>query len=483
MPKLLTLSRAARLVGVSRGVLQRKISEGELATFEGMVEPKDLLRVFPDSHLEDDKELIRVREIMAKAFGRRVRERVLPDTDVLATRLGALSLELADTKSRLARYQDLIKQIQNKLASANESRSWLQELLEDKELASDFPESIVAKDHFLRVMSAHAHIRPSGKDFLVDGDDTLLEAALRAGLSLNYGCSNGNCGLCLAKLISGEIKKVQHHDYVFSEAEKGLGMMLLCSNTAVSDVVFEAHEANSVSDIPRQRIATRIKRMQTQPDDTLILSLQTPRAQRLRFLAGQSIRLSHDQSHWVTLPIASCPCDDRNLQFHLPPSGDKDIASLLSRLKPKDTLYIDGPEGEFLLDEESHRPIIFVALEHGFAPLKSLIEHAMAIQAAEHMMMYWYSVRAHGRYLENQCRAWSDALDELEYEPIDGSIEQLAQAIIERDNLADCDFYIAGPGSLVDKLNTRLDQTSHPPQQRHFSRLGAQSSTLTLENQ
>ncbi|MCK7580126.1 MAG: 2Fe-2S iron-sulfur cluster-binding protein [Chromatiales bacterium] len=46
----------------------------------------------------------------------------------------------------------------------------------------------------MRVMVAHVHLLPSRHEFFVEGSDTLLEAALRAGLALNYGCSNGNCG-------------------------------------------------------------------------------------------------------------------------------------------------------------------------------------------------------------------------------------------------------------------------------------------------
>jgi hypothetical protein len=54
MSQLLTLSAAARLIGVRRGALQSKIRSGELATFEGMVSAEDLQRVFPQAKLEDD---------------------------------------------------------------------------------------------------------------------------------------------------------------------------------------------------------------------------------------------------------------------------------------------------------------------------------------------------------------------------------------------------------------------------------------------
>jgi CDP-4-dehydro-6-deoxyglucose reductase len=79
---------------------------------------------------------------------------------------------------------------------------------------------VVALDAMLRVMSAHVTVKPSGREFFVEGSESLLKAALRAGLAPNYGCGNGNCGLCKARVVSGETRTVSPSDYLFSEAEK-----------------------------------------------------------------------------------------------------------------------------------------------------------------------------------------------------------------------------------------------------------------------
>ena len=88
---------------------------------------------------------------------------------------------------------------------------------------------------------------------------TWLRTALGAGLAVNYGCSNGNCGLCKAKIVAGQVKKTRHHDYVLSESERAQGYVLLCSNTAVTDVEVEAAVAGGVQDIPYQEIAAKVK--------------------------------------------------------------------------------------------------------------------------------------------------------------------------------------------------------------------------------
>ena len=91
MPQLLTLSRAAQLIGVTRGELQRKMRDGELAAYDGMVASDELLRVYPDLRLEVAGAFERVTQIKEQAFGKRVRERLMPSQEVLAQRLYAQS--------------------------------------------------------------------------------------------------------------------------------------------------------------------------------------------------------------------------------------------------------------------------------------------------------------------------------------------------------------------------------------------------------
>src|SRR3989344_6053132 len=103
--QLLSLSRAARLVGVSRGALQKKIKNGELPTFEGMVKPEDLVRAYPDTQLEDNTALERFSHIKDEAFNLRIRELLLPGPEVRVERLAGLGRELAQTKALVERYK------------------------------------------------------------------------------------------------------------------------------------------------------------------------------------------------------------------------------------------------------------------------------------------------------------------------------------------------------------------------------------------
>jgi CDP-4-dehydro-6-deoxyglucose reductase len=458
MPRYLTLSRAARLVGVRRGALQAKIRSGELSAFEGMVSEQDLLRAYPQARLEDDSALERLEAIKEAAFARRIRERVLPSAEALMARLSALGRERAEAQAQLEHYRAVLEALQARLrgtAGAEGLLGWLQERLAG---APPGARPLLAHESLLRIMSAHVQVQPSGHEFFVDGNDSLLEAALRAGLSLDYGCSIGNCGKCKARVVSGQVQRTRHSDYAPTAAEKAAGVVLMCCHTALTDLVIEAREAHGAADMPLQTLEARVKSVSPLGEDMRLLHLQTPRTQRLRFLAGQSVRLSLGEAA-ASLPVASCPCDERNLQFHVRRQpGDAFAQRVFAGLKDVEAMRVEGPRGGFVLDESSARPLVFVAFDTGFAPVKSLIEHAMALDTAETLHLVWVATAGGGHYLDNLCRAWSDALDNFRYDAPDtapGAPEEaIAQAALRpvlqaHPRLEEVDAYVAGPAALA----------------------------------
>lgn len=474
MAQLLSVFRAARLVGVSRGTLQRKIHDEGVSTFEGKIPIDDLLRIYPQTTLEHDSEYDRVQYIKKHAFAKRVRERLLPDADVLAERVAELGRELASTRAHLAQYQTILDQIIMRLREAGEAPTkkevhgllhWIKGTLAEPPMPSDPRKDLFANDTVLRIMAAHIKIQPSNHEFWLEGNDSILEAGVHSGLALNYGCTSGNCGLCKARVIRGEVKKTQHHDYVLSDAEKSMNYVLMCSCTAVTDVVLEALEASDEDDIPTQEIATKVKVINQPTDNMIVLHLQTPRIQRLRFLAGQSATLSIGNKVSENFPIASCPCDDRNLLFHIPYDAEKPfVQEIINNTRKGDEIMLVGPHGHFLFNEDSRRPQLYLAYGAGFAPIKSLVEHAMALDIPATIDLFWSVDRKEDLYMNNLCRSWADALEDFNYHPVinDDAVDAM---LTQHSKLDDIDVYIAGPKNAVEKAGERLLDAGLPNEQ------------------
>ncbi len=359
MTQWLTLSRAARLIGVPRGALQRHVREGRLPSNDGLVSTEGLARLYPAWSAEDSGAFERVSRLKEEAFGRRVQERVLPPQDVLAQRLFEQSRELADARRHLARYHALVVALQERLdalaagaasPAIDALRASLGRGLADV-LATESADALTVMNDVLKVMSAQVTVRPSGRVYFVEGRDSLLQAGLKAGLKLAYGCGNGTCGLCKARVIEGQVVRTMPFDYPLSEAERMQGHTLLCAHSAASgEIVIETLEARGPDEIPEQEIAVRVRAVQPLAGDTLLLHLQTPRTSRLRFLAGQSVTLyagaGGGDAH-ATYPIASCPCDDRNLHFHVGRDAGDALAEMLhtGAIRPGRHAAIVGADG------------------------------------------------------------------------------------------------------------------------------------------
>jgi len=471
----LSLVRAARLVGVSRAALQKKIQSGELESYDGMIDSASLLRCYPAAELEDSAELMRVTQIKERAFGKRVFERALPDAEVLAARVTELGRAAERSQAQLGQLNTLLahlyarldelerQQGEGALTDWNALRTWIRSEA-DAAMEPGFSNPLAVRDRLLSVMSAHVIVLPGKQEFLVEGQDTLLEAAIRAGIPLDYGCSGGNCGLCKARLVSGQVKKTRHHDYVIREAERERGYILLCSNTAVSDSVIEAAAAHGAQDIPLQQVNARVKALTPLTGGFMLLQLETPRSQRLRFLAGQGVNLEVSNAYSADLPIASCPCDERNLMFHvrqLPGNHFSDY--VFHQLRRNDIVRIEGPHGEFILHQGIPRKLYFFAFDDGFAPIKSLIEHALSLDAGN-IQLHWFGSNPAAIYQPNVPHAWADALDNFGYdahlagfdlrtlnakrrETLNGWLQDILH---DEPELMEGDLYIAGPEEAVE---------------------------------
>ncbi len=119
---------------------------------------------------------------------------------------------------------------------------------------------------------------------------------------------------------------------------------------------------------------------------------------------------------------------------------------------------------------DSPRPLVFVACDTGFAPIKSLIEHALSLDVAPSLSLFWLATRSDGHFQANQCRAWSEALDPFEYAlftdtDATAGAQQVVAAIRADLFDIDCDFYVAGPDAFVTALGAALLEAGVPAAQ------------------
>jgi CDP-4-dehydro-6-deoxyglucose reductase len=454
------------------------VAEGTIASAEGTIAAEELQRAFPLADLGGSGAVEWVNRIKEESFGRRVRERMLASQEVLAQRLFAQGLELAELRRTVQRYHALVEELARRLQddfNGHPAQAGALAALADglgRALAGEAGDAVAAMDEALHVMTPRVEVRPSGREFYVEGHDSILQSGLKAGLRLSYGCGNGTCGLCRARVVDGEVQRIRPHDFTLSEAERAQGHVLMCAYSAVTDLKIETLEATGPEDIPRQEIVTTVRAVTPLGENTRLLHLQTPRSNRLRFLAGQTASLgaaTADGDVHGAYPIASCPCDDRNLHFHVGRDDRDGFAELVfsGALRPGDRVMLVGPEGRFVLGAGSGRPLVFVACDLGFAPVKSLVEYALSADASPSYTVAWLATGADGHYLANQCRAWAEALDGFAWVPVTGAdaaegARQLVSSLRPATDLAGAEVYVAGPEPFVTAAQRELRAAGTP---------------------
>jgi len=239
-------------------------------------------------------------------------------------------------------------------------------------------------------MSHQITIRPSGHVFTVRAGENVLEAALRQGFPLPYGCRNGACGSCKGRVLGGRVDYGAHQESALGAEEKQNGYALFCCARPETDLVIECREINAVKDIPVRTMPCRVQSMERAAPDVMVIRLKLPASERLQFLAGQYIDILLKDGKHRSFSLANAPHDDATLELHLRNyPGGTFTEHVFSAMKEKDILRFEGPLGTFFLREDSDKPIIFIASGTGFAPVKGILEHAFHKGLRRPMHLYW----------------------------------------------------------------------------------------------
>ncbi len=268
-------------------------------------------------------------------------------------------------------------------------------------------------------MTFQVSVNPSGRQFSWEADETILAAAIRAGVGLPYGCKNGACGSCKGKLISGSVALGTHQERALSAAEQTIGQTLFCCAVPQTDVVIEAREVLGVGEFPIKKVPVRVAALERAADDVMILSLQLPATERMQYKAGQYVEFLLKDNKRRAYSIATPPHSDALLTLHIRHMpGGVFTDHVFGTMKERDILRFEGPLGTFFLREDSDKPIVLLASGTGFAPIKAIIEQWAHAKSTRPVTLYWGGRRPKDLYMHTQCEQWAKSLPNFRYVPV-----------------------------------------------------------------
>ncbi len=334
-------------------------------------------------------------------------------------------------------------------------------------------------------MTFQVTIAPSQHQFTVTAEQTVLDAALAAGILLPYSCRSGACSTCKAKIVSGSIQPVPSADVVLTPEEREAGYTLLCQARATSDLVVESREIRLASDIQVRKLPSRVTSITRPAADVAVLQLQLPATETFKFYAGQYVELILKDGKRRSYSMANPPHDAAALELHIRhlPGGlftDHVFGAGATQMKEREILRIEGPLGSFFLREDSDLPIVMLASGTGFAPIKAIIEHMVHQGIKRPTTLYWGGRRPADLYMHELAQNWAATIPNFSYVPVvsdalpedawTGRTGFVHKAVMEDfPSLAGHQVYACGAPIVVDSARREFVAHCHLPDDAFFA--------------
>jgi CDP-4-dehydro-6-deoxyglucose reductase len=323
---------------------------------------------------------------------------------------------------------------------------------------------------------------PAQQVIFVEEGETILDAALRAGLNLPHSCKGGHCSSCRARIREGSIVYPRGRPLGLMAEEEREGHALLCQAHATgADLAIEVREIRPPRpEVLVKSLPCRIERMHKLAPEVMAVFLRLPSNEDFYFFAGQYLDIMLPQNRRRSFSIASCPGRDELIELHIRRVASGEFTQqLFDGMKEKTLLRVEGPLGQFWFRRESPRPALLIGGGTGYAPLRSMLRDLLEVGDRRPLHLYWGAQTRQDLYEDEQVRALGAQYPNLRYTPVLSDPQPRdnwtgrrglvhAAALKDHPQLEQVDVYASGPPAMVEAVRHEFTVRGLPQQQLFF---------------
>ena len=322
-------------------------------------------------------------------------------------------------------------------------------------------------------MSYELTIEPLGQTIAVEDGQSILDAALRAGIYLPHACCHGLCATCKVQVVDGEVDHGEASTFALMDFEREEGKTLACCARLECDTVIEAEidEDPDAQNLPVEDYSGTVVRLEALTPTVRGIWLKLDRP--IRFQAGQYINLEvaalGGQSRAFSLANPPGEADVVELNVRIVPGGQV-TTWLHESLKVGDELKLSGPYGRFFVKKSANVPLIFMAGGSGLSSPKSMIVELLS-EGCELPMTLVYGQRSRAElYYDDEFRelaakhanftyvpALSSEPDGSDWSGARGFVHEAAKAHFAND-FRGHKAYLCGPPAMIEACISTLMQ-------------------------
>ncbi|HZY20346.1 MAG TPA: FAD-binding oxidoreductase [Ramlibacter sp.] len=314
----------------------------------------------------------------------------------------------------------------------------------------------------------------SGAAFDVVPGQSILDAALQAGIVLEHSCRSGRCGSCEGQVLAGGTAPLGGEP-ALDAARHSAGWVLTCMRTVDGQPVRLAIEPVPLHLPPAKLVPSKIASLERVAPDVLRVRLRLPPQQPLHWRAGQYVDVAGPSGIRRSYSIANRPRAEPLIELHVRAvPGGSFSAYWFGQARPGDLLRLHGPLGSAVLREPQDRPLVLLATGTGIAPVKAMLEEIAARDERERpptIHVFWGNRRRSDFY-------WDPAMLPLvqQFTPVLSGVDHgwtgrrgwVQHAAVESGvPLADAAVHACGSARMVDDARRMLVAAGLDPRRFH----------------
>ncbi|KQB53437.1 CDP-6-deoxy-delta-3,4-glucoseen reductase [Pseudomonas endophytica] len=290
-------------------------------------------------------------------------------------------------------------------------------------------------------------LQPSGAVLDTLPGERILDAAQRLGYECPQSCRNGNCHVCAALLVEGQVEQagvIRDHGEVYT-----------CLAAPLEECVLLWDGVLALGKLPVRSLACQLTECVELGGDVWRVRLRAPAGKAPRYHAGQYVMLERENGEKSAFSLASAPHSGRDLELHVLAREDS-ARSLIEQLQRNKMIRLQLPFGDTHLSELPSGPLVLIAAGTGMAQMHSLIEHCRAKGFAHPVHLYWGVRRPEDFYTLEEWDAWQQIPNLFLHKVVsdvcgwEGRCGLLHEAVCEDiDDLSTVSVYASGSPNMI----------------------------------
>ncbi|MDI3328638.1 MAG: 2Fe-2S iron-sulfur cluster binding domain-containing protein [Alicyclobacillaceae bacterium] len=308
-------------------------------------------------------------------------------------------------------------------------------------------------------------LEPRGLEVHCKEGQTVLDAALRGGVAVPYGCKHGNCSACKARVLEGDYRLMDRiSEFALMGFERDEGYILMCSTLPESDLVVEVEEEDEEPGVrlfPVHDFTGIVMENIPCTRDIHLIRIRLEEPEDVPYAAGQFFEFQIPGTGETRAYSAATPYrPGRPLEFHVRRVPGGLGSNYMCDLRPGERVTGSGPYGKMQL-RDREKNLLFVAGGSGMAPIKGLLEELFD-GPFHHEAWFFYGARSvRDLYLVDYWREMEKkypgfhfipALSERDpSEPWEGEEGYIADVVAGHfEQFEGMDAYLCGPPVLIE---------------------------------